>query len=500
MRIKAIVALVCSTLALVGCQKSYKLLHGSLPSSVKVEKLDMTKAAALTVMPYTVGSKAQTKAEGEEYDDRLFIVDVDGNTKLASFTIKDSNYSNTVWKEIRKSLTLVPTSILPLSQEILLFSGVRAVHDYVDWEQEAMGQAEIDAINDLLVSLEGAYMLRISDGALFRSPIRVNQQDNTKPISRVIKSTANGKNFILSPGKWTEVLGFQIEVVDYMEMAPNQMVPWVICDKGDVFELKYPSENIQENMSDMFGFMLVSDNRIIPFIRGKGVWSYDLELNPLYIDYSSNLQEVLGNWQGDLYHTLTFDSGTDSYVVFKGDVDVNGIMEHGLLIYKVFLNGNELDCSLICSGESINESFDFPNRSVSYPTQNGITLLLPGAKIIIDVKNGTYVKEPMPDNFPQEWNAYDENGIAYVMTDNAIEKYDLNSKLKTITPIHWEQVDFGGFVTYKAFYCNGIFSVSGRTRTAQSVTVLIDAETGNVSVTDLAEYSGSVVKTYYRLN
>lgn len=137
---------------------------------------------------------------------------------------------------------------------------------------------------------------------------------------------------------------------------------------------------------------------------------------------------------------------------------------------------------------------------MSYYTKNGITLLVSGAKIIIDVVNGTYVKEAMPDGFPQEWNSYDENGIAYVMTDDVIEKFDLNTKERTDIPIHWEQVNFGGFVTYQAFFCNGVFSVSGRTRDAKSVTVLIDAETGNVSLTDLAEYSGSVVKTYYRLN
>ena len=96
--------------------------------------------------------------------------------------------------------------------------------------------------------------------------------------------------------------------------------------------------------------------------------------------------------------------------------------------------------------------------------------------------------------------AYDEKGIAYTLTENEIVKYDINTSRETTLPIHWEQVDFGGFVTFSYQYANGVFSVSGRTRTAQSVTVLIDAETGNVSMTEFAEYSGSFIKTYYRLN
>ena len=119
---------------------------------------------------------------------------------------------------------------------------------------------------------------------------------------------------------------------------------------------------------------------------------------------------------------------------------------------------------------------------------------------VFGMQNQAITTEKIPGSFPQNWMEYDENGIAYVMTDNEILKYNLNNLEETSVPIHWEQVDFGGFVTYTSFYSNGIFSVSGKTRTAQSVTVLIDAETGDVSLTDLSEYSGSVIKSYYRLN
>ena len=499
MRSRSIIALACAVLSLSGCQKSYKLFHGALPSSVKVKKLDMTNAAALTVMPYSAAVKGQTKAGEDEYDDRLFIVDTDGNTKLASFTIDESDYENTIWKEIRKTLTLVPTDILPLSQEILLLNDVRPVHDYPNWEKDAMGNEEINKINILLWSLGDSYLLRVSDGALFKSPIGVDKVNNSQRLSQVVKVTADGKNFILNPGKYTEIRGYHFKLYEG-NGGEEHLSPWIISDKGDRFELKYPSENIQDNWGEILGLIVTKDNRIIELGRGKGVWSYDLELNPLYLDYSQELQEFVGSWHGDMSCSLKFENGTDSYIILPGSVDVNNETVQGLHVYKVFLSGNELDCSFVCSGPSIHQSYRLADGSRSYLTENGITLLLTGAKIIIDVVNGTYVKEAMPDGFPQEWNSYDENGIAYVMTDDAIERYDLNAREKTSVPIHWEQVDFGGFVTYQAFFCNGVFSVSGRTRTAQSVTVLIDAETGNVTLTDLAEYSGSVVKTYYRLN
>ena len=133
-------------------------------------------------------------------------------------------------------------------------------------------------------------------------------------------------------------------------------------------------------------------------------------------------------------------------------------------------------------------------------TESGLAILTDGRKIVIDLINKDIIIEPFPDSFPTNWTSYDDNCIAYEMTENAIIKYDLNAKEKTEVPIHWEQVDFGGFVTYSAYYNNGIFSVSGRTRTATSVTVLIDVETGDVTLTDLSEYSGPVIQSYYRLN
>lgn len=55
-------------ITLQGCGKVYPIFHGNTPSRVKVEKLDMTGAAALAIMPYSGATKAMTKADAETGD------------------------------------------------------------------------------------------------------------------------------------------------------------------------------------------------------------------------------------------------------------------------------------------------------------------------------------------------------------------------------------------------------------------------------------------------
>jgi hypothetical protein len=244
--------------------------------------------------------------------------------------------------------------------------------------------------------------------------------------------------------------------------------------------------------------MLTKDNTIIPLsTQGRGTWSFDLGLKPLFIDYTQELFNVLNGMT--TYKTYVFDFKSDTYIFLRKEhIEMDGQDKTGVAVYRIFLNNGKLDSSLELFMES-DFQFDLQSTKIT-STETGITILTNGNKLAADLINKTIFEEQFPSDFPQYWQSYDENGIAYEMTDNSIIKYNLNSKKKTETPIHWEQVDFGGFVTYNAYYSNGVFSVSGKTRTAQSVTVLIDVETGDVTLTGLSEYSGSVIKSYYRLN
>ena len=246
--------------------------------------------------------------------------------------------------------------------------------------------------------------------------------------------------------------------------------------------------------------MLTKDNTIIPLsTQGRGTWSFDLGLKPLFIDYTQELINLLSGKLAYEAQSYVFDFKSDTYIILRKEhIEIDGQDKTGVAVYRIFLNNGKLDCSLELFRES-DFYFDLQSNKIT-STETGITILTNGNKLAADLINKTIFEEQFPGDFPQDWRLYDENGIAYEMTDNSIIKYNLNSKKKTQTPIHWEQVDFGGFVTYNAYYSNGVFSVSGKTRTAQSVTVLIDVETGDVTLTGLSEYSGSVIKSYYRLN
>ena len=496
MRIKSLLAYAAIAIALQGCGKVYPLFHGSAPSSIKVEKVDLTNASALAVMPYSDGeSTIQTKAGNEEYGDRLFIVDKDGKTTLASFSFKEDGASNNkLWKKIRETLTLVPNHIIPLSEELILLGEVYPVYEYTEWYIDAWGSEEHDAIERLLMNLSGAYFLRTSDGALFKSPFDLHSY-GSRSFDSFLKFTPDKKHMVLCYSQNHEGWSY----CSYIDGINETLMPWVITDKGNSFELKYPSEPLLDPYF-VCDFMLTKDNTIIPLsAQGKGTWSFDLGLKPLFIDYTQELIKLMSVIKPDDAQSYVFDLKSNTYIILrKRNIEIGGQEESGVAVYKIFLNNGKLDCSLELFREyDVDSDFRFDKIT---RTETGITILTEGKKLVADLINKTIFEEQIPSDFPQDWMSYDENGIAYKMTDNSIIKYNLNSKEITQTPIHWEQVDFGGFVTYSAYYSNGVFSVSGKTRTAQSVTVLIDVETGDVTLTGLSEYSGSVIKSYYRLN
>lgn len=491
------IGLALTILALTGCQKAFTVFHGRVPSSVKVKKLDMTGASALAVMPYSGAPKVKTKA-GEEAEDRLFIIDKDGKTTLASFSIDESGAANNkIWKEIRKTLTLVPSEIIRIKDDLLLLSNVRTVYDYVDWRNDAMGFPETDAINRLLSSLEGPFFLRITDGALFKSPFDCYGDRPAETLSSVLKCTSDGKRMALMGSqyksswmRWKLDLTSGSEVIEEYVDDPLHENVCVITDNGNTFEAKYPSERLFAPGS-MVSFMLDKD-RIVVFTSdgGDGTWSFDLDLNPLFLDYGSALKEIMKTHKEWYF----FEWGSDTYVL-SDDPQKNSVSVH-----RISFDGKALDCSSVYAEETEESRKIYDNKGTIVLTDRGVSILARGSRAEINLSNGSLTVENIPSSFPQEWESYDEKGIAYTLTENEIVKYDINTSRETTLPIHWEQVDFGGFVTFSYQYANGVFSVSGRTRTAQSVTVLIDAETGNVSMTEFAEYSGSFIKTYYRLN
>ena len=527
MRIRTFVMLAAIALVLHGCEGAYTVFHGEIPTSVKLEKLDMTGAAALAVMQCPVSSSPTTRADDVAYGDRFFILDKDGNAKLASFTIKEEGSSNNkVWKKVKETINLIPQSIVPLSESWILLSNVGYS---LDWrlDEETSGRDELFTICSLLDSMNGAYFLRVSDGALFKGPFNIEPTDPDIPVTAaglngLLKFTSDRKHMVVFHVEPQNLYGARF-VVDYwwglefgnvlvntpegpVESAPDGIMPWVFTDKGNAIEHKMPSEPIAD-IGLTVGFILTKDSKIITLATGKGckgTWSFDLDLKPVYLDYSETLQNVLGI-DKNYGRISVYEYNSDTYLIKGENRLIDGLDKYCWVVYKVILGASSLDCSLLCyaPAQSKVDFAGFPGKECKMAlTDNGFIVLTTGSKIILDLKNASIITESIPESFPQEWKDYNENGIAYRMSDDnaIIYQYDINHKKMTEIPIHWEQVSFGTLVSSTTTFSNGVFIVSGRNRDAQSVTALIDPETGNVTSTDLSDYSSPIIRTYYRLN
>ena len=455
------------------------------PTSLKFKSVDISDAAALAVMSNpSAPSNIRTRADGNGY--RLYIVDTDGETKLASFEIEvEGNQNDTIWKEIIKTLTLVPTEIVPYSNQFVLLKDVHPVCDY-EWEKElSLSDSLSIAIRGTLESLfnqvTGNYLLRLSDGALFNSPVSLGRNSNYFDDS--LRSTADGKNMVLIPFR---------EMLNEEEFGAYTF-PVVLSDMGDNLQMKTPSQQLFEwRDEDYAGFFITTDNRVIPLVSGNGTWTFSLDLNPLFMDYSDNMKPIIRTLSGAARHNFACQIGDTAYLLYWKSEKVQ--------LYRVFVNEGVIDCERI--GDS---SVRFPKylstSNAIRKSETGIVVFYNGGISRINVLTGEMSEETIPAGFPGDPLGYDENGIAYTCDGTDVQKFNINTREKTTIPIKWSTTEFGGLVSITNLeYMGGAFIITGLTRTAQTVTVVVDAETGDVNVATLDEYGGSIITSYYRLN
>ena len=462
-----------------------------LPSSIRFKKMDLTNAVALAVMSSSsTPSSVKTKAGGNNY--RLYIVDLDGNTKLASIDIEVvGDQNDTLWKEIYKTLALVPSDIVQYSKQFLMLKDVRPVCDY-DWETElaklsaaAVSDSTADLlgrqIRSLFEQVSGNYLLRPSDGALFNCPVVVD--GSTSFLYDTVNSTADGKNLVFIP--------FQGKTGVWAIDAGGS--PMVLSDNGSSLELRSPSQQLFETGNeDYAGFFISPDNRIVPLVSGNGTWVFSMELTPLFVDYSENLKPLMATLNGASHHNYACQIGENAYLLYWKSEKVQ--------LHKVFIRGDVIDSERI--GDS---SVRFPkyidSNVLIRRSETGIVVFYEGGISTINVLTGEMSANVIPSGFPQNPLEYNENGFAYTCDGTNVQKFNINTKVKTTIPIKWSTTEFGGFVSISGIeYMDGVFIITGLSRTAQTVTVVVDAETGDVTVTGTNEYGGSVISTYYRLN
>ena len=162
-----------------------------------------------------------------------------------------------------------------------------------------------------------------------------------------------------------------------------------------------------------------------------------------------------------------------------------------------------LDCELIQSATFESQYYLDNNDDVSI-TDNGdkITIYGYGFTAYICLSQSSITVEPYPEGFPQFRSSYDSNGRACETGMDQVVIYNLNDKTKRVVEVKWDTVSCGKPISSQCYYNVGAdyYTIEGRTRDAANVVLLVEIETGNVSLTELTEFSGSVVTSYYRLN
>ena len=442
------------------------------PTSLSFKKMDLTKASALAVMPASMKTVAKA---GEEPEYRLYILDEDGNTQLASLTITvNGNVSDAAWQEIYKTLAMVPRQIIPLSNRFLLLSDVYPVCDYNWWLDSSLTEEEKESLRELVWQLAGNYLLRISDGALFNCPVHLGGEGMMDYYGDAVKASADGNNLVF--------IAFQNAVSCEPSVG-------VVSDNGDQIQLRTPSNQLFNTAvdTDYAGYIITSQNRIIPFLAGNGTWSLSMDLSPLYLDYSDNMKSLMKS----PCHNYVWQQGNDVYMLKYSSKSP---------LYRLFMNGDVIDCEV--KGESkVNFPKYLSSEAVIKKVENGLVIFYSGGISRVNAETGVMSSEKIPTDFPQNPLGYDENGIAYTCDATNIYKFDIGTKAKQTIPIKWSETSFGGMVEIKStYYLAGVFTITGLTRTAQTVTVLVDAETGVVTLTDLVDFEGPVISSYYRLN
>lgn len=470
------------SILLTGCQKSEMQVMKSLPSEVSFTHIDLTGARSLAVMQ-TVGGEVVTKSHVEPVY-RLCVLDEEGQAKIASISLKTAgNESNKAWKKIKQSLTLVPERIVPISDDYLHLDGVSAVHKE-NLSEITSGAGEYTAINEYLQKLGGGYILRLSDGALFKSPlpcISLNGQIGSH--RSYFQVTPDGKTFVaIHPA-----MGLDLQNPLYF--------PVVISDQGAAMRITSSPSDI---LGQILGETMVwapENKKFVAFNHYNtktGAWSFDDNLNPFFLDYSERLSSLINK---SIPFMFTYNGGC--YIIeHKKNTGDGSVVD----LYQIAIEGNILDCSLLfsslCDDKLYGISLD--KEAVSIETEDGVLYILGDISVYIDFgKSQSTTVRYIPSGFGE----FDRAGKSYKPDINTIEAYDAFTDTHTVIDVQWDKTSVGSLVSAQMNNTSGdYYTVKGRTRDATEVIALIEKSTGVVTITNLTEFGSPVITTSYRLN
>ena len=475
--------LISISICVASCQKSEMQVLRSLPSEVSFTHIDLTGARSLAVMQ-TVGGEVVTKSHGGTAY-RLCVLDEEGQAKIASISLKTvGNESNKAWKKIKQSLTLVPQKIVPISADYLHLDDVMAVHNE-NLAEITDGAGEYTAINGYLQKLGGGYILRISDGALFKSPLPyVSVTDLPGAPRRFIQPAPDGKTFVaIHPS-----MGLDLQNPLYF--------PVIISDQGSAMRITSSPSDFLGQILDEAMVWAPENQRFVVFDHyhtPTGAWSFDHNLKPLFLDYSEKLSSIIAR-----SNDLMFTYKGRCYIIDVKETSGAVVAE----MYQIAIDGDRLDCSLAfstpCDGKLQNLSFNNYKDTITIETEVGILYIADYISVNIDFGASPSITLGY---IPYGFGEFDLNGKAYKPGIDTIEVYDAFTNQQTVVSVQWNKTSVGRLVSAQMNVTSGdYYTVKGRTREATEVVALIEKSTGLVTITNLTEFGSPVITTSYRLN
>ena len=470
------------SIVFAGCQKSEMQVLRSLPYEVKFTNIDLTGAHSLAVMQ-TMNGNVVTKSYGEP-NYRLCVMDAQGQAKIASISLKTvGNETNKAWKKIKHSLTLVPEKIVPISDDYLHLDEVRAVHNE-NLSEITSGAGEYTAINEYLQKLGGGYILRLSDGALFKSPIPfINLFGQLGSHRQYFQVTPDGKTFVaINP-----YIGLDLQNPLYF--------PVIISDQGSTMKITSSPSDILGQILEKSLVWAPENKKFVVFNHYNtktGAWSFDDNLNPFFLDYSEKLSSLINK---SIPFMFTYNGGC--YIIeHKKNTGDGSVVD----LYQIAIEGNILDCSLLfsslCDDKLYGLSLD--KEVVSIETEDGVLYILDDVSVYIDFgKSQSTTVRYIPSGFAE----FDRSGKSYKPDINTIEAYDAFTGTHTVIDVQWDKTSVGSLVSAQINNTSGdYYTVKGRTRDATEVIALVEKSTGVVTITNLTEFGSPIITTSYRLN
>lgn len=432
-----------------------------------LQGINISGAEGLSIMNMPKGStktKALTKADGETLT-RLCIVTKGGN-KIAEFNMKiEGATNNPVWEKIYPTLSYAPQMIVDISSNFILLVNVDPIYDQsllTPEEHSSVGEK----LNASLATAAGCYLLRKSDGTLYRSPLISFPYDGENYGRHIY-------NFNETSDKKSIVYGGWVTIEQSPSITFSFQGLMLIKDAGSKLE----SINTNGQVLDGYEFSyLLDDNRCVVFqgTDKTGVWTFDMNLTPTFMDFGDNLRSNIPHF--------FIPNGNKPYAIVDGSIG------------KIVSKDGKLDYEKIAQ---LNCAIDVPYTC----TKVGNTLELQsyGTIIKIDTITDNVSETQYPEGFPTNVMEY-SNGVCYKLSDDfkTITSYNLNTLQITTVNVNWAGND--ELISGTNYGGAGFFTVTGLSRSAATLSYLINKETGEVTLLKEQTYTAPAVTCYLPLN